>query len=303
MQRRDLPDLLPKGALPFGLGCSRLGSVNGATMEMSRRILEHALEAGIRFFDTSNIYAQGDSERLLGGTLQGRHDCMICSKAGKFLPWQKRMLLPLKGVIARVVHKSEHARRSVSEARSRPMPTRWDHSFLTQSIDASLRRLRRDRIDVFMLHSPSADDLASGEAMGPLETAQIAGKLGLIGVSVDDVACAKKAMKDPRVQILQIPLLPKEAEFEAVINLASEAGIHLIAREIFGGTRGISGAPSPTLFAANRLQDLIRRQDLTLPLVGTTKLENLMASITAARDVHTSVDPKLSKSPFKPSPL
>lgn len=298
MQKRQLPDFLPKGALPFGLGCSRLGSVNGATMEVSRRILEHALDAGIRFFDTSNIYAQGDSERLLGEMLQGRHDCMICSKAGKFLPWQKRMLLPLKGVISQVVRKSEHARRSVSVARSRPMPTRWDQPFLTHSIDASLRRLRRDRMDVFMLHSPSTDDLISGEAMGALEAAQIAGKLGLIGVSVDDVACAKAALKDPRVQILQIPLLPEETEFEAVISLASKAGIKLIAREIFGGTQGLVRAPNPTVFAARRLQELIRRQDLTLALVGTTKLENLMASIIVARGIHANDDPMLSKAPY-----
>ena len=294
MQIHDLPDLLPKGALPFGLGCSRLGSVNGATMDVSRRILDHALDTGIRFFDTANIYAQGDSERLLGDMLQGRHDCVICSKAGKFLPWQKRMLLPLKGVISRVVRKSDHARRSVSVARSRPMPTRWDQPFLTKSIDASLRRLRRDRIDVFMLHSPSAADLVSGEAMGALEAAQVAGKLGRIGVSVDDVACAIEALKDQRVQILQIPLLPKETEFEAVINLANEAGIQLIGREIFGGTHGLAAAPDPTVFAASRLQDLIRRQDLTLPLVGTTKLRNLMASVTAARGVHTNDDPTLA---------
>lgn len=284
-QNSFLPDFLPDGALPVGLGCSRLGSVNGASMDVSRRILQEALAGGVRFFDTSNIYAQGDSERLLGEALKGRDDCVVCSKAGKYLDWKKQMLVPFKGFISRVVRRSQKASSTVSAARSKPMPTRWDAPFLSKSIEASLRRLKRERIEMFMLHSPAAGDLISGEAMGALETAQKAGKLGLIGVSVDDVSCAQQALLDPRVQVLQIPVLPGATEFDAVIAQAAAKGVQVIAREIFGGAAAISGATDPAAFAATRLQQMIRRPDVALPLIGTTKSRNLHASLVAARAV------------------
>ena len=57
---------LSQSDLALGLGCSRLGSVNGATGTEARDLLQAALDQGVRFFDTSNIYAQGDSERYSG---------------------------------------------------------------------------------------------------------------------------------------------------------------------------------------------------------------------------------------------
>lgn len=286
MQHKPIsPNFLPNDALPFGLGCSRLGSVNGASMDLSRQILQQALDAGVRFFDTSSIYAQGDSERLLGEMLKGRTDCIVCSKAGKYLSWKKRLLVPFKGVITSLARNSDQARRSVSTARSKPMPTRWDSRFLADNIEASLRRLKREQIEMFMLHSPSATDLTSGDAIGALETAQQAGKLGRIGVSVDDVACAQAALNDPRVQVLQIPVLPGATEFEAVITQAAKAGVQVIAREIFGGAAAIAGATDPAVFAASQLQNLIQRTDIALPLIGTTKSTNLQASIAAAKAV------------------
>jgi len=100
------PNLLPPHALQIGLGCSRIGSVNGPSKEEARLLLERALVEGIRFFDTSNIYGQGDSERLLAEAIGSRDDCIICSKAGKYLDWKKRLLVPVKGMLQGVVQRS-----------------------------------------------------------------------------------------------------------------------------------------------------------------------------------------------------
>ena len=282
-KKSSFSDVIPRDALPFGLGCSRLGSVNGANGHEARELLEMALDCGVRFFDTSNIYGQGDSEKLLGAVLGRRDDVVVCSKAGKYLSWQKRTLVPLKGMMRRVARRSSAVRQGIAQTRSTPMPTCWDARFLSASIDASLRRLGRDNIEMFMLHSPSADVIAAGEAIGALDTAKQAGKIQLIGVSVDDIATAEAALADPRVRALQLPLRPGETEFDAVTARAAQAGVAVVAREILGGAAAISRAVDPTQFVQDRIIGMIRRPDVTLPLVGTIQMANLQASVAAAR--------------------
>lgn len=277
------PGRLSSEALPLGLGCSRLGSINGATGDEARALVKLALDSGVRFFDTSNIYGQGDSERVLGEILGKRDDCIVCSKAGKHLSLKMQALAPLKSILRTVARRSDQARRGVAAARAKPMPTRWDATFLIGSIDASLRRLNRERIEMFMLHSPSAEVVARGEAIGALEKARTAGKIEIIGVSVDDLAAAEAALKDPRVKALQIPLHPGDTTFDGIVQDAARQGVAIIAREILGGAQAIAGQRDPALYARERIIQMIRTPGVSLPLVGTTRTVNLTASIEAAR--------------------
>jgi aryl-alcohol dehydrogenase-like predicted oxidoreductase len=259
-----------------------MGSVNGANGREARALIEFALNNGVRFFDTANIYGQGDSERILGEVIGQRDDCIVCSKAGKHLSLKMRVLSPLKGILRSTTRHSEQARRSVATARSRPMPTRWDPAFLSNSLEASLRRIKRDRIEMFMLHSPPAEVVRRGDAIGTLERALQAGKIGLVGVSVDDVATAQAALLDPRVRALQIPLHPGDTAFDPVIQEASNKGVAIIAREILGGAPAIASQAEPARYAREQIIANILRPGVSLPLVGSTRLASLSASIDAA---------------------
>lgn len=282
LKKNVLPEL-QDGALQVGLGCSRLGSINGASADEARALINRALDAGIRFFDTSNIYAQGDSERLLGEVLGRRDDCIICSKAGKYLDWKKRALLPLKGLIRATVKRSSKASEGVRTARAKPMPMRWDEPFLTRSIEQSLRRIGRPRIEMFMLHSPNAKVIEDGEAVGALEGLRGAGKLGIIGVSVDDVETAIACLKDARIKVMQVPIRPGEAIFNEVIHTAALSGVRIIAREILSGHNGIASVDNSSKFLDARISEIIAHPDISLPLVGTTKMKNLDALIASAK--------------------
>src|SRR5271169_3330564 len=68
----------------LGLGCGRLGSVGQAGGDVAAlRLVAQALDCGINFFDTSDIYGQGASESLLGKALRGRRDkTVVVTKAG-----------------------------------------------------------------------------------------------------------------------------------------------------------------------------------------------------------------------------
>jgi len=208
----------------LGLGCSRLGSINGATGREAHELLQTALDQGVRFFDTSNIYAQGDSERYLGEVLGDRPDCVICTKGGKYVSFRNRMLIPAKGVIRWVTRRLPWARASVSKVRARPMPTCWDSDFLLRSLEASLRRLKRSSVDIYMLHSPPAEIIRRGDAIAALESARAAGKMKQVGVSADDAEAVAAALDDPRITVIQLPLHADDNRAPRKIALTAPLG-------------------------------------------------------------------------------
>ncbi|MGE2724333.1 aldo/keto reductase [Mycolicibacterium pulveris] len=295
-----MTSLVPSGALPLGLGCSRLGSVGGATPNQSRALLRRAIDEGVRFFDTSNIYGQGDSERLLAEVLADHDDAVIASKGGKFVSWQRRMLLPLKEVIVASAQRSPATQDRVAKVRARPMPTRWDAGFLTKSLEGSLRRLKRERVDVFLLHSPSIDVIQAGDAMSALDRARAAGKIGLAGVSVDDSETALACLADTRVKVLQIPLLPRANEYAEVLDQAARARVPVIAREILGGSSNQQRIPSTA--ARARICELVRDPLVSIPLVGATRIATLTDSAEAAR-IALQPDTNVTQPPHESNPI
>lgn len=267
----------------MGLGCSRFGSAGGASKDEARRLLHAAYDEGVRLFDTSNIYGQGDSERLIGEFLQGRSDGVVVSKAGKYVALPRRVLVPFKGLIRAAVRRSDSARQTVTSARARPMPTKWTTSHLTKSLEGSLTRLRRDRVEIFMLHSPPVDVILMGGAVTALDRARQAGKLGLVGVAVDDVDTAWACLGDDRISVIQMPLRPESAEFSTVVDAAHDAGVAVIAREILGGIGSAARHQDPSRFAHDRIQEVMQNTSVTLPIVGATRMTTLTATVEVVR--------------------
>src|SRR5215471_16330582 len=109
-----------------GLGCNNFGMRTDAAS--SARIVHAALDLGVNFFDTADVYGMGESERHLGAALRGQRSRAVvltkfASPADPEYP-EHRGASP------------EHVRRAV---------------------EASLRRLETDYIDVYMLHRPDRD--------------------------------------------------------------------------------------------------------------------------------------------------
>ena len=142
-----------------GLGCNNFGwQVDEAA---TRRVVEAALEAGINFFDTADIYGGTQSEVFLSRALGGRRDRIIL--ATKFG-------IPI-----------DHAR---------PGGARPD--YLRRAVEDSLRRLGTDRIDLYQLHRPDpATPLA--DTLGTLSELVQSGKVREIGCSNFSVAQLRAA--------------------------------------------------------------------------------------------------------------
>src|SRR4051812_18267662 len=88
----------------FGLGCARIGGIFKTGPQEFVGLLSAALDAGITFFDTSNIYSQGESEQLIGRAFRHRRDdVVIATKAGYVLPSQRRMIARIKPFVRPVI--------------------------------------------------------------------------------------------------------------------------------------------------------------------------------------------------------
>src|SRR5687767_14699906 len=88
-----------------GFGCARLGGVfQGASKNDLLHTLRLAFEGGINFYDTADMYAQGESEALLGEAFHGRRTAVvIASKVGYTLPSQRRLVSRIKPLLRPVV--------------------------------------------------------------------------------------------------------------------------------------------------------------------------------------------------------
>jgi aryl-alcohol dehydrogenase-like predicted oxidoreductase len=135
--------------------------------------LRRAVELGVNFFDTADVYGDGRSERLLA---QLRRDVKepfyVASKAGR------------------------RAQPHVASAYALPS--------LTAYIERSLRNLEVDAIDLLQLHCPPTDVYYMPEVFDGLDQLVRAGKLRFYGVSVERVEEALKAIEYPGVQSVQI---------------------------------------------------------------------------------------------------
>lgn len=142
-----------------GLGCNNLGRPGTASesLEGSRAVVDAAIEAGITLFDVADYYGSepGVSETALGMCLAGRRDqVLVATKFG----------LPVGG------------------ANGRDDGARGSRRYIRQSVEASLRRLRTDWIDLYQLHTP--DPLTPiDETLSALDDLVRAGSVRYIGHS------------------------------------------------------------------------------------------------------------------------
>lgn len=134
----------------IGLGTNNFGG--RIDLEGSRRVIDAAIDHGINFFDTADIYADTRSESILGEVLGSRRDKVIlATKYGK----------PIQG--------STEKKRA-----SRP--------YILKAVEASLTRLKTDRIDLYQQHEPDPETPIE-ETLATLEELVKAGKIRYYGAS------------------------------------------------------------------------------------------------------------------------
>jgi aryl-alcohol dehydrogenase-like predicted oxidoreductase len=236
-----------------GFGGSRIGGLlaqDGGTA-MSLRTLEAAFDAGINFYDTADIYSQGESEILIGKAFRNKRDKVyIATKGGYRLPGRKRLIQFIKPLAKPLVQAIGLRRSTIPATLSGKLSHDFSPGHLRKAVEASLRRLQSDHIDLYQLHSPPREALVGEsleDAIGLLARLKAEGKIREYGIALDFADDAAHCIDMPGIASLQMPfgLMDLEA-LDGVFDQASKRQCGIIARGCFG-----AGAMKPTLTEAD----------------------------------------------------
>jgi aryl-alcohol dehydrogenase-like predicted oxidoreductase len=121
---------------------------------ISIKAIHTALDAGINFFDTADIYGLGHSEELLGKTIDNKKNVIIATKVGN-------------------VSKNDQ------------FTVDYSKEYILRACEASLKRLRREAIDYYQLHSARIQHLQQGECIAAMQQLEQQGKIKYWGISLN----------------------------------------------------------------------------------------------------------------------
>jgi aryl-alcohol dehydrogenase-like predicted oxidoreductase len=216
----------------FGLGCARIGGIFKRDPAEFLNLLFAAFDAGINFFDTANIYSQGESETLLGRAFHHRREkVVLASKAGYVLPSRRRVVARLKPLVRPMIGALGLTRQHLPGPVRGSLAQDFSATHLRKAVEASLRRLRTDRLDLFQMHSPPVEVVEADDWIDALETLKRQGKIRYYGVSCDEVDATLAALRHSGVSSIQVPLNLLEREATRALPVASAQGVGVIARE------------------------------------------------------------------------
>jgi len=181
----------------IGMGCNRLGE-DYAPVDHWVRLVQRAADLGVTLFDTAEAYGWGRSEEMLGLALGNRTDVMIATKMCRI----------------RETDESEY-----SAAR------------MMLTAESSLRRLRRDVIDIYQLHSPRREHLERFDWAEGMARLKQQGKIRLAAVAIGANDDGIWLMEQGLVDVLQITYNILEPQAAArLLPLAQERGVGLLCR-------------------------------------------------------------------------
>ena len=201
MKQRPFGDAgTPVGEI--GLGCWQLGGSDWGAVsdETAMATLQAAVESGVTFFDTADVYGGGRSETLIGRFVkESGAPVFVATKLGRFSPpgW----------------------------------PANFTREAMRAHTEASLRRLQRETLDLTQLHCIPAEELRRGEVFEHLRALRQEGKIRGFGASVESDAEALLCLEQEGLATLQIIFnLFRQKPAREVFDRAREKGVAIIVR-------------------------------------------------------------------------
>ena len=221
----------------IGFGCNRIG----APMPEARRrevetTLRTAIERGINFFDTADVYSHGSADRLLRIAFAGQRDkVVICSKAGRPIWRRPKLRQRITRTLSRRLTRSRRAAHTTVPVES---GATYTPAYITAAIDGSLDRLGTDYLDLFLLHGPHPAVLGRDDLFDCLERLKQQGKIRHYGASLSGSRSSTEDhlpwFERPGLSVLQVLVNPlKSVDMARVVPAARAQGVGLIARQPF----------------------------------------------------------------------
>ena len=196
----------------FGVWTVTAGWWGDYSDEQAVALIRRALDLGVTFFDTADTYGDGRGETLLAEAVGSDRDRVVIGT--KF---------------------GYDASRQEGPRGQRELPQDWSPAFVRAACEASLRRLRTDRIDCWQLHNPKMDAVERDDLWQTLEDLRREGKLRSYGVALGPRIGWReeglRALRERRVPAIQIihNLLEQEPG-DDLIAAARETGASVLVR-------------------------------------------------------------------------
>lgn len=156
---------------------------------VSKKAIAAAIDAGINFFDTADFYGLGHSENLLGEALRNNSEIIVATKVGH---------------------------RNIDDA----ITLDYSKKYILEACEASLKRLRRETIDYYQLHSARLTHLQNGECIEAMQVLKQEGKIRYWGLSLNTF------YPDPEAEFLIDNNLADG--FQLVFNIINQRACNLI---------------------------------------------------------------------------
>ncbi len=200
MNYREFSDLGWKVS-EVGLGCWQIGWCWGEVLDLdARKILSKALDNGVNFFDTSDTYGDGRSERFLSEIINSSDKIYVTTKLGRRI-------------------------RGTNYSRG------YKHDPMEEFIDRSLMNLKIEKIDLVQLHCPPVEVCKKLETFEKMDKLVSKGKVRYYGVSVYNLSEAYEAIKYKNVKSIQLVFnIFRQKPLDDFFARAKEKEIAIIAR-------------------------------------------------------------------------
>ena len=184
-----------------GLGCWQIGWCWGDIEDKdARKILKKALDKGVNFFDTSDTYGDGRSERFLSEIIKSSKDIYVTTKLGRRI-------------------------RGTNYSRG------YKHDPMEEFIDRSLLNLKLEKIDLVQLHCPPLEICKKPETFEKMDHLVKKGKILHYGVSVYNLSEAIEALNYDNVKSIQLVFnIFRQKPLDEFFKLAQEKKVAIIAR-------------------------------------------------------------------------
>jgi D-threo-aldose 1-dehydrogenase len=278
MSTYDTSKLWGSGPVKVGFGTNRLGSL---TRKEREQLLGNVWDLGVRHFDTAPLYGSGDAEEWLGEFLhKGREDATVLTKYGltssvapgspriRNLARQvRRCAGPLAGIGIAALRK---LRSGKHQALSSPnLDSSEMSASLVRSVDSSLSKLRRDRIDILALHEPTVAIMMNPDFIETLVNLKRQGKVAAIGAAGYFPYILPLAQQASGIfDVYQFDCDPELKN----LDVWNEGGFPNPI--VFGSIAGALPEGLPNLSPVEKLKRLVAANPLGLALFSTTKIQH-----------------------------
>ncbi len=158
--------------------------------KQSKLALYKAMDRGINFYDTADFYGFGHSEKVIGAAFGNRQDVIIATKVGQRIDDEKKIF------------------------------TDYTYDYIIHACEESLRRLDRECIDFYQLHTARIDDLEKSECFEAMQTLKRQGKIRYWGLSLNTYH------PDPEANFMMNKLVGDG--FQLVLNMINQRAVETI---------------------------------------------------------------------------